>query len=546
MTIPLGLSYEISDGSGARYRWGANEPADSRPRNMSFRTKIGEGFSDASVQLARRIDRDYPDLDLINDVAFVGADGSIAYEGRMSAMPRELTDAHSIGVQFAGWMSHAKDRKFSEIYVDRDLGSWGPPSSSRRLTLMSTNLMVSDPSQATDPTNSKSGVSTAVEGAWASPYTPISEAWYDAGPECQVAQVGYGWQREDATTVSVAGTWVWRLASAAASNVLDETGANLLTAGPQTLQGYIPGAARRYAALQFFNTATPGGADGAHYGVGWYQLAVYGNHGLTLYTGDPAEPAGVRASDVIKNIAQRFCPRLDTSGVQTTSYVIPHLEFKEGAYPYDAFLEVNKYHLFHLGVWDNKTLVFRPYDFTDYTWEIRTDDPGTQFSPQGPSSDDLYNGVTVRYTDLLTGVKNVLRPDVWAELKDTSTTNPWNAHNVNHWLELELSSPTLAGQALQIGRAALAQANEPKAPGTIAVQGYIRDRGGVDQPVWKVRAGDTISVTNFPNDQPRLIHETDYDDETKTVTISVDGPAQALDAVFDRMGVALTAAGVGA
>jgi hypothetical protein len=91
--------------------------------------------------------------------------------------------------------------------------------------------------------------------------------------------------------------------------------------------------------LQHYYGATPAGADGARYAIDWSKLALYGSHGLTLRQGDTAEPLGVYASDVIKNIAARWCPLLDTSGVQDTSYVIQHLAFRDRTYPYDAFLE---------------------------------------------------------------------------------------------------------------------------------------------------------------------------------------------------------------
>jgi hypothetical protein len=134
MTLPLDLYAEVITADGTRYRWDANQAPGSRPQNLSFRTKIGEGFSDSGLQLARRIDQDYPDLNLVDSVVLTGADGSIAYEGRVAAMPRDLGDTHSIGVTLAGWMAHAKDRSFQEIYVDRDAGQWGEmPASARRV-----------------------------------------------------------------------------------------------------------------------------------------------------------------------------------------------------------------------------------------------------------------------------------------------------------------------------------------------------------------------------------------------------------------------------
>jgi hypothetical protein len=275
------------------------------------------------------------------------------------------------------------------------------------------------------------------------------------------------------------------------------------------------------------------------------KLAVYGNHGLGTHTGDPSEPDGIYLSSILLDIAGRFCPKLDTSGVQTNPYVVQHCAFRDPTSPFDAFLELNKYALWHLGVWDNRQLVFRPYDLTDYDWEIRTDDPGTTFDFQGESTDGLFNGIAVTYTDPLTGVQNRITPETDSTLADTSSTNPWNTHGIDKWDEITLSTPTLAAQAALLGQAALADRNRPKTPGTITVRGYIRDRAGNPQPVWKVRAGDTIAITNFPNDTPRLIVETDYDDEQKQVSMSIDRPFALLDAYLDRLANAVSAAGLG-
>jgi hypothetical protein len=300
--------------------------------------------------------------------------------------------------------------------------------------------------------------------------------------------------------------------------------------------------AQRYAIHETYShgtAATP--AAGAN--LTFSKLAVYGNHGLTTRTGDTTEPDGLYLSDILKNVAQRWCPLLDTSGVQDNPYVVQHCAFRDPTFPYDAFLELNKYALWHLGVWDNRKLTYKPYDLTDYQWEIRTDDPGITFSPQGPSTDSLFNGIAVTYTNPLTGVADRITPETTSTLADTSTANPWTAHGRTHWDEITLTTPTLAAQAALLGVAALADRNRPKTPGTITATGYIRDRAGNLQPVSKVRAGDTIKITNF-NDVVRLIVEADYDDEQKTVNLSIDKPFALLDAYLDRQQNALQAAGL--
>lgn len=542
--LPLDLYGEVTTADGATFKWDANQPADSRPQNLSFRTKIGEGFSDAGLQLARRIDQDYPDLELVNDVTLTGADGSIAYEGRLSAMPRDLGDRHSIGVTLAGWMAHAKDRKFREIYVDRDLRNWAGVPIRRRASLLGSWGAVYDASQQNDPdAASQAIVNTSWTGAWAIALPPIAEAWYDAGPELTITQINYDWAILTSQTNPADAGFFWAVAVSiddAGSSV--EPTADLSTGVSATGQTFSPTNRFRYGLLETRYNTGPAGSDGATYGIKWSNLGVYCT-ALPLYTGQTGQPPGVLASDVMRDIAARFCPLLDTSGVQDTDYVIQQCAFRDRAFPYDAWLELNKFHLWHLAVWEGKRLTFEPYDLTDYDWEIRTDDPGTTFSPQGPSTEDLFNGIAVTYTDLLTGIVNTITPDTNAELGDSSTTNPWNKAGIAHWDEITLTTPALLETAVSLGVAALADRNRARTPGTITARGYISDRAGNLQPCWKVRAGDTIAITNF-NDAVRLIVETDYDDEQKLIRLAIDKPFALLDAYLDRQSNALQAAGL--
>lgn len=541
--VPLDLFAEVTTASGTRFKWDANQEAGSRPKNLSFRTKIGEGFSDASLQLARRIDLDYADLNLGDTVTLTAADGTVVYEGTVVAMPRDLSDTHSIGVTLAGFMAHAKDHKFQEIYVDRDMSRWGPMSVGRKAAHLNSSQTPHDPEQNIDPTDGKAGVSTVWTGATTSPYKLASEAWYDAGPGLTVKYIDYSWQKS-VTVDNTDANYRWAVyASSDDKATSTSTSGSLRAAGPSVLQSFTATNATRWAYLELFFATTPGLSAGNRYAIDWYKLAAWGDTAVGHYAGEPGEPSGVVASDVIKDIARKWCPLLDVSGVQSTDYVIQHCVFRERTFPYDAWLEINKYHLWHLGVWENRRLDFRPYDLTDYDWEIRTDDEGTTFSPQGVSTGDLFNGIVVTYTDLVTGIVNVLTPDTDAELADTDPDNPWNQHGRQVWDEITLSTPTLEASALQIGRAALEDRNRPRTPGTITVRGYIRDRAGNPQPVSKVRAGDTIQIKNF-NDAIRLIVETDCDDENKQIRLAIDKPFQLLDAYLDRQANALQARGL--
>lgn len=536
---PLDLAVEVIDAAGVRTRWDpGDEIAGNRPQGVSFSTKRGDGFAEGSVTLARRIDRDYVDLNLFDDVTFVGADGSTAYEGRIGAQPRSFDDAHSISVALAGWMSHARDQPFTAVYVDRDLGAWQPPSRSRQATLLAGNNSVQGFDAARDTTNALPALIMKIEGAWVSPYAPVSEALYDAGANNLVSQVYY-WTQGGPGVAS--GPNFGFEVHGGSSDASFDVHSGDLWAGTDLI-GYTPvGAVRRYIAFTFSFPTTPGGADGASYTLGLRNLAVYG---YTNVSPTGPDPKGFAASDVITDIASQYCPMLNTAGVQDTTYPIPHLVFRDQTDPYDAFLEVNKYHLFELGVWENKTLTYAPANLTDYDWEVRLSDFGVKVELQGDSIADLANGIIVEYDDVQSGRKDALVPSVVSELQDTNPDNPANTHGITRWAKLTLTSPTTRDAAIQIGRTALVESNQPKAPGTITVAGHLRDRAGHWQQGWKVRAGDTIAITDHPNDSPRLVTETSWNHDSKQLTITVDSTNQRIEALFDRVSTALTAAGL--
>jgi hypothetical protein len=539
-TLPLELTADVRTPSGVRYGWGSNREAQARFKNLSFETAIGEGFASGGAQFSRPYNVDFPDIKLLHKVTFVGADGSVAYEGRISAIPREVGDSHSVGVSFAGLMANASDREFTQLYVDRDMAGWGPMTPQRRAVLLGSNFMPVDGSLYNDYEVGVGPVHvTEIRDSWVSPYVPVAESWYDAGPGLAIGKLEYSWRRGN-NLVGTTAPWTWAaiLATDAVetAGTFDTTG-NQVGAGPS---GGTIGAAtttRRYAMVQSYYNGTPAGTAGALYPLDWFKLAVYGTHGLTTYTGEPDQPSGVRSGDVLRHIIDTYCPQLHARNIAAPDYVIQHLAFKDGITPFEAMQQVNKYSLYNLAV------DWTPFDLTGYDWQVRAGEDAS-VSLQGPSTDSFYNGIVVRYDDVLTGTRNVLEPDTTLELSDPDPNNPWNQQGITRWAELDLTYPHTAGGALQAGRAALASYNRAKSPGSITINGYVRDRAGNKQPGWKVRAGDTVAVVNHPNDAPRLIHHTSWDDNAKTQTMSVDAPPSALDAQQDRVMTALKARGL--
>jgi hypothetical protein len=539
------LNVLVTDPNGTTKTFDSNasDPAD-RPRGIQFGTQLQSGFSDAGFELRRAIDRDNTDIGKLDDVKFIGVNGETAYEGYVGTLPRSMDEkGHSLAITTAGWIAHAADESFTAIFVDRDLGAWGPAGRARRIAVLGGGTKPFDPTTHADPTSGTGVLTLQIADTWSASGVN-SEAWYDAGPSNQIGSIYYEWTKNGAAFGVLPGAWTWSVFVSADDNLgsLLTTG-NLAAAGPGAAT-FTPSEARRFA-MVFFASSGPAGAAGSVWEVDWSNIAVYGDQGLRLI--GSANPLGVAASDVITYLANRYAPMLDTSDVKQTTWPISHLVFRESTKPYDAFLKVNSYHLWKLGVWEKRKLCFAPIDLTDWDWEIRHDEMGNTIGLQGDSIEDLRNGIIVQFTNVKTGAVERLTPDVYTELRDTSVDNPANTHGRRMWGDpYTIPFPTTLDDALQLGRAKLALDNQPKAPGSFTAQHCVRDRAGNPQPAWKVRAGDRIRLTSTANisDRPRLIHETRYTHDSRSVTISVDATAQVLEAIIDRQQTARQAAGL--
>lgn len=526
---PLDLAVELVTPSGVTTRWdGDSSHAGNVPRGITFTTKRGDGFSDGpSISLARRIDQDYSDINLYDDVRLIGADGSIAYEGYVAADPRTFDAGHTVSIRVAGPMTHAQRRPFSEIYVDRGLAKWAQPSLTRQAAIVAGGGTLDGVPLSMDGT----GVRWSPTAGQALANADDTEAWYWAPSGATVSKVMYRGQ--------VVGTWtnfeVPTLVGAAAWVTQESYGLTL----DNTIRTQALTTARDQLRLRAFTSA--GTTPAAGLLRSFDLLAMYGTSAITTrpVAGDAD---GVYVSDVIIDICNRFVPKLNPSGVQATAYPVGQLVFEQ-VQPYDAWTQVNGLHHLELAVWENKILHYGPADLTDYDWEIRLSDDGVTVDVPGDSVEQLANGIVVSYLDVVTGRVEVLNPVTTPTLADPNPLNPATLAGELAWSPLDLSSiPMTAADATQIGIVELVELNQVKAAGTITVEGHIRDRAGHWQQAWKVRAGDTVAITDHPNDRPRLIGETTWDHDSLKLTIAVDSTLLVVDAFIDRLTMGLQAA----
>lgn len=533
MSDELGLHAEVTLPDGTTFYIGHPDEPGERLIGVVVRSKRGDGNADCSFVLRRRIDQDYPDIGLLDDWKLIRADGTTVYEGRLAGNPRALdSDGHHIFIQLQGWMTHSKDRKCSRVYVDRSMAGWREPPLSRRAYLAAT---LGYP-------QGKAPVSTqALDGlVWdlpneAFPVNETTEVHYDIGPGLKVGVFGYNGARTGAFT-NFEGPYLF------ASDTEDFSGAGesyaLTLDGTSRTVDLSP--ARRFLMMRTLATGAQTPAPG--WQQRFSQLGVYEDHGLTLHAIDGQLP-GVIASDVLRDLIGSFCPRLNSNGVEDTDYPIGHLVFRN-TYPFDAFLDTNKFHIWDLGVFEGRSVFFRPTDLSDFDWQVRMDDPGTEIAPQGESVDQLANGIEVTFTDVRTGRVETLTPEDSSDLADPNPNNPANRWGYAKWTDTTLSSPCLPADAIQRGRVKLIEFNQPKSAAAITVSGFIQDREGHWRPGSEVRSGQKVAVVDHPNDAPRLIVEGEWNQDARKLVLGADSTLPRIEALADRTDNALQAAGL--
>lgn len=542
------LSLSVTHADGRVTRWGPDElEPGSIPSDLTFSTSMPGGFRDLSCSLLRRIDLDYPDQALFDNVRAYGPGNRTAWDGRFTQFPRSHGQGFSVTPGAVGWAAHLRDDpSFREIYVDRDLTRWRETSRDRRIGVI--NGATFSPYDASIKADTSSGfpaIGMEVDDEWTLASRPICESVYDAGPGNAIEYVRFSWNRSSTTTSS---DWVWRLISAdgddnTSLNVGEATSDLQNEPNATGSSAFTPSTPRRYMMLQFlWNAAVASNQAGVKSAVYWYDLAVFGDHGLPEQGTAPNN--GLYVSDMIAHIISSAAPLLNTSGIEQTDFVVPHAAFPEPITAEDAITLLNGYHYWEWGVFDDRTFVYRPTSPDRLTWEARLDQ-GAFMELEGDTAEQVFNGVLVSYRDAIGESKTIGPPGGNADatsnlLEDTSETNPVNAHGIpRRWARLDISQPTTQAGAEQLGFVWLAEHSLPQRRGNLTLTGSVTHPTEGDVPVWRVRAGDYIKPTDLPSYVPRRIISTTYNHATRSLSCELDNTSLKLDAILERLGVGL-------
>lgn len=515
----LAYSIIITDPTGNEYRWGigARNPEDV-PLSVRYSTATGIGCDTASLTLTRLLDVDYPDLQIEHMLQICDASGDVLWEGYTDTIPRERTvDGDSISVQARGWMYHAARKLFAELLIDQDVQRWGEMPRWRRASLISGGW---GPFVSPDSHDDGWVYLQIPEMHQASNIGLVAETHYVAP-----SPIGEVIARDFSGVL--AGAWLAELRttdvdSAAGQQTTQVAG----VASPQTISCMGNGSSRRAYVLWRYNAA--------HDGVGpWhaeFRPIVYGDHDITRRTRSDGGPDGLYVTDMLRFLWGKHYPQADLSGVVDTDYPVPHAAWHELTNLQATTADLNKYHGYMFGMWPGKQLEFRPFDFSTADWQVAPGESGVEIRAAGDSSEAVYNGATGTYTDF-GGQTHILTPDDVPDLRDESPWIPSNQWGTEAWYEVPpISSPCDEVVAVQIMRQALADANRAKRPSVITVPYEIQTGAGDWEPVGKVRAGQTIPVTNLESDEPRLITSTEVQDDR--LTISTDDATADLQSIL--------------
>lgn len=549
---PLWLGYRVVTPGGAVYRWAGDERTPSNvPNGESFSDVMPGGFDTLDLTLPRQQQIDFGDAQLYATITAEGIGGDVAYEGRIAGVPDVAGDQMSITPQAEGWKEHlADDATAKEIFVDIDLSAWQSASTTRQLTLNVGGWgPYNDGSVSPDDSTGQPALEVGVDDQWSA--KTESESWYD-GQGLTLGLIYYAAKTNNIASVS-AGNWGLGISLSDDDLATNTDSATPTGAGPFASSVTVSGAINKYFAfVQLLNSAA-GGAVDSHFGVFFTCLGVYGNHGLPGYGSTGATTtSGFLASDVIAYAIGKWAPRItvgDSSQFIATTFVIPHLAFKDPTTAADMMAAVNKFHVREWAVWEGPTMYYHPRGTGPRMkrWQARVGP--SKLQETGLSSSRIATGVIVSYQDVTGVTRTVGPPGSTANATDSSlvitdTANPAVAAGIYKPAMVDMGGTSTPEAAIKVGQEFLGELTQLDTSGQASFTGHVEDESGNPWPYWKVRSGDQVRFTDARDTSYRTIIGTHKDVGSRSVSLDLDAPPQALDALLERMQLSLVGLGV--
>jgi len=532
------ISVLVTDKNGEIYHW------EQLVEDLSWSDAKFGGTRYIMATLRKKPYMKYADLREWNKISiFYGLD-EIA-SGRITQIPIE--EAGLFNVSAEGWFGHAQDSLLQRVYCDTSYMSWEDLEGSTTWCKEKFNLDINNHFIFKVPKGIVIDTGDHIRLA----YNYLAAV---ATSFMQINRITFGWgagAAYDSTKV--------KLALYARTGVTEDLLWTAPSGAGSGSQDIALGTKRDYLYFTFERVADYTAVDD-NYWVSIITPKVYGYHDGAI--------TNIYASEVIKDILP-YCPLIsqDIDSIEDTAYTIEPLVFMEPTSVLEIIEELNKYHNYLIGVRSktfeetlNKssdnlpTLYFMASDPTAidyYTSEIGK--YPCELSLSGPATDNVYNRVFVRYTNVMGRSYFLVCDD---ESEDNYINQELNADNtpgVADWVwratEISVNTSSLT-IAQDVGDLFLDVHSRPRNAGTIKIQGKVRKEGGELESVLKMKSGKNIRVENLFMPDSLTVPQTnvcdglstfeiymiEFDAISEEVTLHIDGFDESeLDIVLAKL-----------
>lgn len=486
------------------------------------------GPESASFALKRDTRRLHSDIGGFAPV-YVSMGGAPVWSGRMAQTPTERSDQSVFQVQCEGWYRQLYGKPVDKTWAIRDLNRWTS-------TIALPSATLSNFSHGAQVTVDAGGILiSAPYNLRAYQDKIIGSVTLDLGPNNLAKRIVF--------THASHGTWGGNIfLDAFSTNSQDPltsyssaVSINSPVAGPTTSAGTFSTGGRYVHIFLYYNGGTT-----TFTVEGWIRFTD-----IQVYT-DTADESGnasaLYASTIISEaLGLGVTPNIstDTTGITTTSFAIPHFPADRGRLAVgDLIQRANAYHAYQFFLSRDSTprATFRAIP-TAPTWILNDKDAYKISNGGANDASEVTGEVIVQYTDA-SGIP--------AEVTVTNSNTIIGKRGDVNTKILAPSTPMTSAAATQLGTIYLNTHVLQPFKATAVLTGSITNyTTGAQTPLALLPAGDAILLGSEtdPDTGARgrigIITQVDYEHDTQTAQVTIDSPRDFLDALLERMGVAV-------
>lgn len=280
---------------------------------------------------------------------FEGAD--TAWHGRIDDPGLDMEFGRiSNHVNAVGYGADLDRKAFAMVFVDSDASAWGPTPITRKESLLTSTYSPDDGIVEASSTGAP-GLHLRIEGNWVG-HIPLSEAWWDAGYQTSIRRVYWDWAL--GANVSIANpNWQFNLIltghdDSTVTSYAQTTGMAAATSGSSSVYSNDSNACRLVVSLYY--SLTTAGVAGETYDAWITNLAVFGNHDMTVRT-SLENTRGLYLSDIVNEIVKRSSI-VCTRNIDSNTLLVTQASYKSATEPSQMLSDMLKLSGWHWGVWE--------------------------------------------------------------------------------------------------------------------------------------------------------------------------------------------------